>query len=105
MVFGVLFVWTPLSYAEMGYGLLAYWKRVLVGIIVLNCRGEKGGRGGGGGGGVAVSLFIMWTVWRKHSQLIFERVESSLLEIKSLYVHSLYDWMAALSGHSFSSCM
>ena len=49
MVFGVLFVWTPLSYAEMGYGLLAYWKRVLVGIIVLNCRGEKGGRGGGGG--------------------------------------------------------
>ena len=48
MVFGVLFVWTPLSYAEMGYGLLAYWKRVLVGIIVLNCRGEKGGRGGGG---------------------------------------------------------
>ena len=46
MVFGVLFVWTPLSYAEMGYGLLAYWKRVLVGIIVLNCRGERGGGGG-----------------------------------------------------------
>ena len=47
MVFGVLFVWTPLSYAEMGYGLLAYWKRVLVGIIVLNCRGGRGGWGGG----------------------------------------------------------
>ena len=37
------------------------------------------------------------------SQRTSESVESSFSEIKYLYVHSLYDWMAALSSHSFSS--
>ena len=51
----------------------------------------------GGGGG------IMWTIWKEHNQRTFEWIKRSPMEIKLSFLCSMYDWMAALSGHSFSS--
>ena len=51
--------------------------------------------------GGAIPHSVMWTSWRERNQRIFEGVEQLSLELKMFLLHSLFEWMAALSGHSF----
>jgi hypothetical protein len=45
----------------------------------------------------------MWLLWREHNQQTFEGVERLVLELKSDLRRSLYEWVATLYGHSFTS--
>jgi hypothetical protein len=47
-----------------------------------------------------LTLSIMWTIWRERNQRTFKGVEYSIVELKRFFLLSLYDWMAASSGHS-----
>ena len=51
----------------------------------------------------AIPLCLMWTILREQNQGTFEAVELSNVELKSIFLISLYEWMVALSDHSFSS--
>lgn len=42
-------------------------------------------------------------LFRGQNMRTFEVEEHSVLELKSLFLHSLYDWMLAMRGLSFSS--
>lgn len=59
----------------------------------------------------AVDLLVCWKmalagivllIWRVCYQYTFERVEGLPFELTFFLLHSRHDWMAALSGHSFS---
>ena len=50
-----------------------------------------------------IPLCILRTIWREHNYHAFERIERSPLELKLFLLCSMYDWMAVLSGHSFST--
>lgn len=39
----------------------------------------------------ATSRCIMWLIWREQNILIFDGVERAVLELKSIFVHSLLD--------------
>lgn len=51
----------------------------------------------------AVPLHVNWTIWRKWNQCKLEGVERSILDLKFLLLCTVYDWMPALSSHSFSN--
>lgn len=51
----------------------------------------------------AILLCLLWTIWRDNNNCISERVEHSMLDLKRVFLHSLHDWMAAMSGLSLSS--
>ena len=53
----------------------------------------------------ATPLCIMWNIWQKRNNCTFEGFECSPLELKLFFICSMYDWMTALSGHSFSNIM
>ena len=46
---------------------------------------------------------LIWCIWRKRNARSFEGCECSLLEIKSLFLHTLYDWSVVFSHFSCSS--
>lgn len=37
-------------------------------------------------------LYLMWTIWREMDNCMFNCMELSTLELKSLYLQSLYEW-------------
>lgn len=84
MVFGVLFVRSLLGYAST---------RVFAGLL------------DGGAWEIslwgAVPLCIIWIIWKERNQRTLEGIEHSPMELKLFLLRSLYDWMAASSGHSF----
>lgn len=47
-------------------------------------------------------MYYVWTIWRECNQRIFEGEAHSLVELKRFSLLSLYDWIAAMSGLSFS---
>jgi hypothetical protein len=47
-----------------------------------------------------IPLCIIWIIWRECNQHTFEGIECS---DKTDFLCSMYDWMPAFSGHSFSS--
>ena len=49
----------------------------------------------------AVPLCIIWIIWEERNQRTLEGIEHSPMELKLFLLRSLYDWMAASSGHSF----
>ena len=51
----------------------------------------------------SVPLHVNWTSWSKWNPCKFEGVEHSTLDLKFLLLCTVYDWMPALSGHSFSN--
>ena len=46
---------------------------------------------------------LIWCIWRERNARSFEGCECSLLEIKSLFLHTLYDWSVVFSHFSCSS--
>jgi hypothetical protein len=53
-------------------------------------------------GCLSFSNFLEFGLWRERNQRTFEGVECSNVELKRLFLVSLYEWMAALSS-PFSS--
>lgn len=50
---------------------------------------------------------VVWTIWRERNLCTFDGVEGLSMELK-LYLlaamfETMFDWLAALSGYSFSS--
>jgi hypothetical protein len=86
MVFDSMSFWSPLGYAGSGFVGVG----TLVNIVLLIYGG-------------AIPHSVMWTIWRERNQLTFEGVEHSSLELKLYLLSSLFEWMAALVGHSFST--
>jgi hypothetical protein len=50
-------------------------------------------------------LCVLWIIWRAHNNCTFEGIENSPSELKLLLFHHKFDWMAALSSHSFSTTL
>lgn len=48
------------------------------------------------------TVYYVWTIWRECNQCIFKGEAHSLVELKRFSLLSLYDWIAAMSGLSFS---
>ena len=46
---------------------------------------------------------LMWCIWRERNARSFEGCERSLLEIKSFFLHTLYEWSVVFSHFSCSS--
>ena len=86
---GVLFVWVTAGYAIKGLDLLANWK-------------GRFGRHRIGDVWSAIPLCIMWILWKERNNRTFEGVEWPSVELKLLFLRTLYEWMTALSNHSFS---
>ena len=51
----------------------------------------------------ALPLCIMWILWKERNNKTFEGVECPSMELELLFLQTLYEWMTALSGHSFSN--
>ncbi len=51
----------------------------------------------------AVPLCLMWMLWWERNRGAFEDSEHHSVELKMVFLRALYDWMASLFGHSFSS--
>ena len=51
------------------------------------------------------SLGLLWTIWREHNRQTFERVKQTMTELKTIFLHSLYDRMTAFTSHSFSNLL
>ncbi len=49
----------------------------------------------------AIPLCLMWTIRRERNQWTFEGVERSNVELKRIFLLSLYEWMVALSALFF----
>ena len=45
---------------------------------------------------------IVWVLWKERNNHTFKGLERSLVELKLVFLCTLYEWMAALGGHSFS---
>ena len=50
-----------------------------------------------------VPYCLIWCIWHERNVGSFEGCERSLLEIKSFFLHTLYDWSVAFSHFSYSS--
>ena len=46
---------------------------------------------------------LIWCIWRERNARSFEGCEHSLLEIKSFFLHTLFEWSVAFSHFSCSS--
>ena len=42
--------------------------------------------------------YIMWSIWREQNNRIFEGEECSIIELKCIFLLSLFEWRTALSG-------
>ena len=51
----------------------------------------------------AVPHCVLWCLWRERSSRCFEGMERSILEIKSLLLHSLFAWCSVFSSFSCST--
>ena len=51
----------------------------------------------------AIPLCIMWILSKERNSRMFNGLERLLVELKLIFLYTLYDWMAALTSHSFSS--
>ncbi len=49
----------------------------------------------------AIPLCLMWLLWRERDRRAFEASKCHTLELKMLCPQILFDWMDALSSHSF----
>jgi len=47
----------------------------------------------------------MWNIWRKQNSGTFEGEESSIIELKHIFILSLFDWMTALCGLAIPSLL
>jgi hypothetical protein len=48
----------------------------------------------------AIPLCIIWILWKRNNKT-FEGVDRPSVELKMLFLQTLYEWMTALGGHSF----
>ena len=48
---------------------------------------------------------LIWYIWHERNARSFEGCECSLLEIKSFFLHTLYDWILFFSHFSCSSLL
>ena len=46
---------------------------------------------------------LIWCIWRERNARSFEGCDSSLLEIKSFFLHTLFEWSVVFSHFSCSS--
>ena len=53
----------------------------------------------------AIPHCIVWTIWREQNNRIFEGEERSIIELKCIFILSLFEWITALSGLSISSLL
>jgi hypothetical protein len=51
----------------------------------------------------AVPHCLMWSIWRERYGRCFEDCERSYVEIKLLFLRSLFDWVAGWESHFVSS--
>ena len=51
----------------------------------------------------AVQHCFLWCLWRERNGRCFEGKERSILEIKSLLLHSLFDWSSVFTSFSCSN--
>ena len=50
-----------------------------------------------------IPLCIMWIIWKEWNNQTFEGLERPSVELNLIFLCTLYEWMAALSDHSFSN--
>ena len=53
----------------------------------------------------AVPHCVMWCLWRERNARTFEDCERNILDLKILFLRTLFDWMAATSLFSFSNLL
>jgi hypothetical protein len=53
----------------------------------------------------AVPHCVMWSLWRERNARTFEDRERNILDLKTLFLRTLFDWMAASSLFSFSNLL
>ena len=46
---------------------------------------------------------LIWCIWRVRNARSFEGCECSLLEIKSFFLYTLFEWSVVFSHFSYSS--
>ena len=51
----------------------------------------------------AVLLCVMWVLWREQNQRVFKGQERTVVELKSVLLRTLFDWMHCISNRSLSS--
>lgn len=52
---------------------------------------------------IGMDAFGMQSLWKVRNFRTFEGIERPMMVMKLVFLHSLYEWMATLSGHSLSS--
>lgn len=45
----------------------------------------------------------MWIIWKEQNKRAFEGIEQSTYELKFIFLQVLFEWIAVLPCHSFSS--
>ena len=48
----------------------------------------------------AVPLCVMWVLWRKRNLRVFEGQERTMLDLKLILLHTLFDWLHCSSNYS-----
>ena len=54
---------------------------------------------------ITIPLCIMCTIWKEHKSRRFKGLERDVTDLQLIFLPSLYDWMIALSCHSFSNLL
>lgn len=53
----------------------------------------------------AIPHYIVWTIWREQNNRIFEGEEQSIIELKRIFIFSLFELITVLSGLPVSSLL
>ena len=48
---------------------------------------------------------LMWCLWRKRNARLFEDSERNVMEIRMLFLRTLYEWMMTTDLFSFSNLL
>ena len=54
---------------------------------------------------IGMDAFGMQSLWKVRNFRKFEGIERPMMVMKLVFLHTLYEWMATLSGHSFTSLL
>ena len=54
---------------------------------------------------IGMDAFGMQSLWKVRNFRTFQGTERPMMVMKLVFLHTLYEWMATLSGHSFPSLL